>query len=428
MSILSLIDGIERELGVPQLPEPQSLALHVLYGGAHLFTGAESIAKLGARARAAMDAYGADDATFAHVVTGQSATPFASELAARVRGKLASRPVEAICVDFEDGYGLRADAEEDAEADRVGDALNGLFATAPTDAPTVGIRVKAITPPTTRRSLTTLERVLTRATRGGVTLPADFTVTLPKISSPAEVHALVRALEQLERELSLPRPIGVELMVETPQALFDEAGAVALPRLAQAAGGRLSAMHLGAYDLTASAGVTAADQRLDHPLCDLARMLLVLTVGARASVFDGATTLMPIASKDAPRAAAAEAVHRAWALSASNVRRAMDVGIWRGWDLHPAQLPARYGAVFARFFAHRQAMTERLRAFVERATRASLVGQEFDDAATGNGLISFFRRGLSAGAFDDADITPTTLTRREVEVGSFADIVAARQS
>ena len=42
-----------------------------------------------------------------------------------------------------------------------------------------------------------------------------------------------------------------------------------------------------------------------------------------------------------------EAVFRAWSRTADDVRRAYRDGIIQGWDLHPAQLPARYGALFA---------------------------------------------------------------------------------
>jgi hypothetical protein len=120
---------------------------------------------------------------------------------------------------------------------------------------------------------------------------------------------------------------------------------------------------------------------------------------------DGATTLMPIPSpakdKDAPNPE--EQVHRAWRLHAKNVRRAIDFGMWEGWDLHPAQLPARYGALFGYFLAHKEAMHARLASFLEKQAQASRVGQAFDDAATGRGLVEFFRRGVSCGAFEQAE-------------------------
>jgi hypothetical protein len=120
------------------------------------------------------------------------------------------------------------------------------------------------------------------------------------------------------------------------------------------------------------------------------------------------------------------AVHEAWKVHSSNVRHALSLGIWQGWDLHPAQLPARYGAVYAFFLESRAAMAKRLRAFVEKATQATRSGQIFDDAATGQGLVNFFLRGLSCGALFEADITETGLSIDELRSRSFARIVAVR--
>ena len=44
-------------------------------------------------------------------------------LEARVRDKLAAEPIEDLRIDFEDGYGLRRDAEEDAAARAAATAL-----------------------------------------------------------------------------------------------------------------------------------------------------------------------------------------------------------------------------------------------------------------------------------------------------------------
>ena len=68
-------------------------------------------------------------------------------------------------------------------------------------------------------------------------------------------------------------------------------------------------------------------------------------------------------------------------------------GYYQGWDLHPAQLPTRYAAVYAFFLSARPAATARLRNFVEKAAQATLVGDVFDDAATGQGLLNFFVAG-----------------------------------
>ena len=50
----------------------------------------------------------------------------------------------------------------------------------------------------------------------------------------------------------------------------------------------------------------------------------------------------------------------------------------------------------------------------------------FDDAATGQGLLNYFLRALNCGAIDLDEIARTGLTRDEVELRSFAKILAAR--
>jgi hypothetical protein len=112
-------------------------------------------------------------------------------------------------------------------------------------------------------------------------------------------------------------------------------------------------------------------------------------------VYDGATTLLPIGER--------EQVVAGWREHATNVRRALALGIRRGWDLHPAQLPARWAALFAFFHAQKDEVAARLAAFPKRATR---LGPTFDDMATVLGLISFFEQGLACGAFRPDEIPP----------------------
>lgn len=417
----SLVASLEARLRVPASRALSTAGpVHVVYGGAHLFTSA-TIDKLGARARSAMDTWGSDAEAFGRAV-GVSTPELAREVQRRVRDKLARHPVEAICIDFEDGYGPRSDAEEDAEAIRVAEELAKTAA----EATAIGIRVKALDGATLSRAVRTLDLFVTRFAKAtGGASRAGFTVTLPKVASVEQVGALVELLEKLESSLGIERTIGVELMIESPRALFDGAG-LAIPALVSAARDRAVAIHLGAYDLTAELGVTAVDQRLDHPLCDLARSILQLSAaltGVRAS--DGATTLLPIPPKGLSGRDAEERVHRAWSLHATHVRRAVDVGLWQGWDLHPAQIPARYGALYGYFLSRKDEMTARLSSFVDHAARASRVAQVFDDAATGNGLLAFFRRGLSCGALDETDVRATSLSMEELS-RSFADIVVER--
>lgn len=378
------------------------MPVHVLYGGAHLYKR-DSAAKLGRIAHKAFDDHAAGSPLFTD-----------PEVRERVGRKLASEAVEAMCIDFEDGFGPRPDAEEDAEAIR---AATELTATA--EGTVVGMRIKALASSTAARAVRTLDLFVSTLAKAGP-IRDGFTVTLPKVSRPSEVTSLAELLGGLEAVHGLDHgSIGVELMIETPRALFDDDGRLAIGPLVEAAGDRCVAVHLGAYDLTALLGIAATEQRLDHPACDLARLLTSIGLEGRdVALYDGATTIMPVGG--------AEAVHRGWAMHAANVRRAIDFGIYQGWDLHPAQLPARYGALFEYFLTRRGELAARLASFVERATKATLRGQVFDDAATGQGLLVFFLRGLSCGALDDADLAATTLTKDELRSRSFAAIVSAR--
>ncbi len=384
--------------------------VHVVYGGAHLFAP-DTPAKLGRLALASLDANTKD---FARAI-GIDDAALAADVLARVRRKLETDPVEALCIDFEDGFGERGDGEESAHAVRTAEALASIA----DGRPHIGIRIKALSGASGRRAVKTLDLFITALAKArGPALREGFTVTLPKVSRPAEVLALVELLEMLEGALGIKNGrIGIELMIETPRAVIDDDGRVAAVALVNAARGRCRAVHLGAYDLTASVGVAASDQRLDHPICDAARVLLAVALADRhVGLSDGVTTLLP--QKDA--------AYEGWKLHATNVRRALEVGIWQGWDVHPAQLPARYGALFAYFRKERTPLATRLSTFVERATRASRTGSVFDDAATAQGIVSFFVRGLACGALDDSDVAATTLSRLELETRSFAEMVYAR--
>ncbi|MCL2722881.1 MAG: HpcH/HpaI aldolase/citrate lyase family protein [Polyangiaceae bacterium] len=404
--------------------------VHVLYGGAHLFK-AEAPGKLGKLAASAMSTFGSNAVEFGRAVGAEGA--LADVVAERVRNKLASVPIDAMCIDFEDGYGPRPDAEEDADAVRAAEELATLGRAAH---PVIGIRVKSLTPATRARSVRTLDIFITTLLERAAAVPRGFTVTLPKVSSPTEVLALTILLTMLEESLRISHgTLGIEIMIESPRALIDESGAIALPALVAAADGRAVAAHLGAYDLTAALGVTASEQRLDHPACDAARMIMQFALAeTEVAIVDGATTLLPIGRHKAGASPLTETeladntadVHGAWKLHAGNVRRALHAGIYEGWDLHPAQIPARLGALYTFFLGEREAMGKRLATFVERATKATRQGQVFDDAATGQGLVNFFLRGLSCGALDEADVVATGLTLPELRSRSFAAIVRAR--
>ena len=73
------------------------------------------------------------------------------------------------------------------------------------------------------------------------------------------------------------------------------------------------------------------------------------------------------------------------------------------------------------------AASARLTNFVEKAARATLVGDVFDDAATGQGLLNYFLRGVQSGAIgEDEAVRRSGLTVEEIRGRSFVAIVKAR--
>ena len=121
-------------------------------------------------------------------------------------------------------------------------------------------------------------------------------------------------------------------------------------------------------------------------------------------------------------------VHHAWALHYADVRRSLIQGFYQGWDLHPAQLATRYAAVYAFFLEGLDAAGQRLRNFVAKAAQATLVGDVFDDAATGQGLLNYFLRGINAGALTEEEATARTgLTLEEFRGRSFLRIMEGRK-
>lgn len=415
---------------------PGRQPVHTVYGGAHLFAH-DTARKLGAVALRALDEYAPNADAFARALglPGDDDDATARHLAVfeRVREKLAREPVEDLRADFEDGYGHRSADEEDGHARSVARALARGMREASLP-PFVGIRIKSLSTETTARALRTLDLTLTAlATETGGAVPPRFVVTLPKVVIAAQVEALCDALDALEAGLSIaPGAVGVELMVETPQSLSVHRGESALRAFVDAARGRCVAAHFGAYDYTAACGVAATDQSLSHPWCDLARHAMITSLaGTGVRLSDGATTTLPIAphktpSNDRERDENRDAVHRAWAIARNDVTRALSQGIYQGWDLHPAQLVARYAAVYDFFLRGIEASGRRLRHFVAQAARATQAGGGFDDAATGQALVNFFLRAVDAGALTEAEAsTHAGVSLEALRTRSFAVIAGA---
>ena len=402
--------------------------VHTVYGGAHLFKS-DTTRKLGDLALKMMNQYAPDAASFAEAIGIDR--PIAETVYARVQEKLKREAVEDFRIDFEDGYGIRAEAEEDGHAEQAArECKKGREAG--TLSPFIGIRIKSFAGELAQRALRTLDIFLS-GLEGK--LPENFVVTLPKITSPAQVSALIDAFDGLESRLGLAKAsLKMEPMIEVTQTLLDPQGVSMLPQLLQAARGRMVAAHFGTYDYTASCNITAAYQAMRHPACDFAKHMMQIAY-ASTGVFlsDGATTIMPVAPHKGDALTAEQkrenlrAVHAAWRMHADDIRHSLAGGFYQGWDLHPGQLPSRYGAIYAFFHKGLAAASERLRNFVGKAAQATLQGDVFDDAATGQGLLNFFLRGVNCGALTEQEALATGLTIDELRGRSFLKILENRR-
>jgi citrate lyase beta subunit len=351
--------------------------------------------------------------------------------------KLRREPVEDLRIDFEDGYGNRPDEIEDGHAVKVAEevARGDRERLLP---PGIGIRVKPLTAELHARSLRTLDLfVTTLACANAGALPANFCVTLPKITDAQQVATFVDVLELIERGNALtPGSIPIELMVETTQSIFGPDGSMPLLSFVAAGRGRVRGAHFGVYDYTASCNVTASHQAPGHHACEFARLAMQAALaGTGVTLSDGSSAVLPVPPH---RVAAGRAltpeqrreneavVHGAWRVHFDDVRASLRDAYYQGWDLHPAHLPTRYAAVFSFFLEGREAAAQRLRAFVDKAAQATRLGSVFDDAATGQGLLNFFLRGLSCGALTEAEALESGLTLEELRGRSFSKILAGR--
>jgi citrate lyase beta subunit len=415
---------------------PRRQPVHTVYGGAHLFKP-DTVLKLGAIARRTLEEFAPDSDALAGAfgLDGR----LAERIYPRLVDKLRREPVEDFRIDFEDGFGHRPDDEEDRYAE---DTARHVAAAAKggTLPPGIGIRLKPLSEELKRRSLRTFDLFLTAlldANEG--TLPQNFVVTLPKITTPEQVAALASACDAFEEARHISRgTLRFELMVETTQSIFAPDGTVALPRLIAQGRGRIVAVHFGTYDYTAAVNITAAFQHMTHPACDFAKHVMqVALAGTGIWLSDGATNVMPVGPHraaaggqltPAEREENVRVIHRAWRLHAEHVRHSLVTGFYQGWDLHPAQLPARYATVFGFFLEGLDAASDRLRNFVQKAAQATLVGEVFDDAATGQGLLNYFLRATNCGAItEDEAVAMSGLTLDELRGRSFVRILDNRR-
>jgi len=446
-------------------PSAERQPIHTYYCAADLFRR-DLVRTLGDLALLSLDEFAPDFITFARAIglagaerlpeppsaaklalamadnpetarAGNRPAVFAHTIYTRVRGRLLRQPVEDLRIDFEDGYGNRSWDEEDshavAAANEIAEAIESGAA------PSIGIRIKPFSEDLRARSLRTLDIVVTElAAKARGNFPAKFYVNLAKITVPGEVTALAKACAHLETLLGLaPGTLKIELMIETTQAVLNDRGEANLVPLVDAAQGRCVGAHFGTYDYTAARGIAAAHQHMLHPACDFAREVMqVALAGTGVWLSDGGTNVLPVAPHrgDGNSTLSVQeiaenraAVHAAWKLHFEHVRHSLMNGFYQGWDLHPAQLPTRYAAMFSFFLESLESAAARLRALIEKGTQSS-GGEVADDAATGQGLLGYVLRAVDAGAISEKEAeTLTGLPAEELRAGSFASVLLARR-
>lgn len=311
---------------------------------------------------------------------------------ALVRAKLDSEPVEDLRLDFEDGYGNRPDAEEDADAARIGGLLPVLLAD-PHGPLLAGVRFKSLEAPTRRRGLRTLDLVVAGVLAAGP-LPQGFLVTLPKVTSVDQVRAMVTVCQELERVHGLPAgALRFEIQVETTQAILGADGTATVAGMIGAAGSRCVALHYGTFDYSAACGVAASEQSLAHPVADHAKAVMqVAAAGTGVRLSDGSTNVMPVGTPEQVRAAVA--------LHAGLVTRSLRGAYYQGWDMHPGHLVSRYLATYAFYRQGLPTAAARLRGYLTKQS-----GGVVDEPATAQALAAFLMRGVHCGAITDAEVS-----------------------
>lgn len=302
---------------------------------------------------------------------------------AATRQRLSIAPIQDLRIDFEDGYGVRPDATEDADARRAGRTLTAA------GVERCGIRVKGLTSIELARSVRTLELVLDAA--GGP--PPGFVFTVPKLRAPEQVTAAVWLCEALERAHGLPeQTLRFELQIESPQAIVAADGTAAVATMLQSSRGRCLGLHYGTYDYSAACGIAPAHQALDHPLADHAKAVM-LTAAAQTGVqvVDGSTQVLPVGG--------AEQVSAAMRRHFGLVTRSFARGYYQGWDMHPGHLVTRWLAAIGFYRSALSSAAPRLQAYLERRS-----GPVIDEPATAEALARVILRGLAVGAFPIDDV------------------------
>ncbi len=425
--------------------------IHTVYGGAHLFK-ANLVQKLGDAAKKIFLDYAPDPVVLSQALQlkGWNKLPenpagkkwlleqlpenyepswLAETVWNRILKKLECEPVEDFRIDFEDGFGVRSDVEEDEVAfEAAREVAKGMQENSLPNF--IGIRIKDFDH-FYERAVSTLDIFLAsllEKTRNK--LPNNFVVTLPKVFIPEQVQCLVKIFEDLEKIHQLkPNSLKMEIMIELTQSIINSKGITAIWDLIQAAQGRCRGLHFGTYDYTASCGIVAYYQKMDNPVCDFAKQVMQTTaMGTDLMLSDGSTNIFPVpvypkSNNPVEIYENLKNVHAAWKIQFDNINHSLQSGFYQGWDLHPGQIPIRYAACYSFYLSAFREISERMRNFLEVSGKAMLSANVFDDAATGQGLINFFLKAYNCKAIIREEIEEMGITPEVLQTKHFPKII-----
>ncbi|HEY6063230.1 MAG TPA: phosphoenolpyruvate kinase, partial [Chitinophagaceae bacterium] len=221
--------------------KPDRQAVHTVYGGANLFK-ADTCVKMGDIALKNLQTYSPDFITLANVLNMEGCKELPDDEKKKAKlikkldkmskaerkqhpawlsytvynkiiRKLQTEAVEDFRIDFEDGFGNRPDAEEDATAINAANELAEGMKNK-TISPFIGIRIKPFTEDLKSRGVRTLDIFLTALLqKSGGKLPDNFIVMLPKVTIPEQVITLIRLFEIIEKKNNLaPGTLKMETM------------------------------------------------------------------------------------------------------------------------------------------------------------------------------------------------------------------------
>ncbi len=339
--------------------------VHTVYGGAQLFK-AGTAQRLGGLALASLDEYAPDFATFARALglPGAAELPegdaalaladaFAQNEAATRRANqdawlawTVSRACTRSCAASRSricGSTSRM-ATAAAPMPRRMATLSPWPSSSPLGMatgslpPCTGIRIKSFAPETFGRAVRTLDIVLGElAARSDGQLPDHFVVTLPKVALAEHVTALADLLDLLEARCGIaPGAVGIDLMIEAPQAIVGPRGTSAIGALVQAGRGRVASAAFGTYDYTASLGITARYQEHTHPAAHFARQIMQASLAGTGVALSDSVTDDP-----ADRAAARRAGPDAQRAATNREPRGRPRRLAAALRQHPALAAAR---------------------------------------------------------------------------------------